>query len=70
MSGFRYQRGHYFMKQVTVGPLVDHKLSQNLGRINRRAALELIERSADDPHPHIRSAARKTLSKLRPKPAP
>ena len=34
---------------------------QNLGRLNRSAAVAKLEEACSDPHPHIRHAARKTL---------
>jgi hypothetical protein len=38
---------------------------QSLGRINRSAAIEKLQASLADPHPHIRRAAAKTLAQLK-----
>ena len=38
---------------------------QNLGRVSRKAALIHLEKALDDPHPHVRRAAGKTLQQLK-----
>lgn len=38
---------------------------QNLGRLNRTAAQEKLRKALDDPHPHVRNAAAKTLRQLK-----
>jgi len=40
---------------------------QNLARVNRSEAIQRLERAANDPHPHVRSAALKTLERLQRK---
>jgi len=37
---------------------------QNMGRINRTAALTRVQEAVSDPHPHVRRAAQKTLQQL------
>ena len=37
---------------------------QNLGRINRTEAILKLKEAVNDPHPHVRNAAQKTLQKL------
>lgn len=37
---------------------------QNMGRINRTAALSRVREASSDPHPHIRRAAERTLQQL------
>jgi hypothetical protein len=37
---------------------------QNMGRINRTAALSRVRAALDDPHPHVRRAAQKTVEQL------
>lgn len=39
---------------------------QNLGRLDREAALERLRQTLDDPHPHLRRAAAGTLRQLHP----
>lgn len=46
-------------------PVVRWAGIQNLGRISRAAAIGRLKEAADDPHPHLRQAARKTLDRLR-----
>lgn len=38
----------------------------NLGRINRSEAITRLREALEDPHPHVRNAAAKTLQKLEP----
>lgn len=40
---------------------------QNLGRISRSEAIIHLRAAIDDPHPHLRRAAQRTLDKLQPK---
>jgi hypothetical protein len=54
--------------------LVDHShhavrwaAIQGLGRISRSAAMDKLTIAVNDPHPHIRRAAAKTLDQLKPK---
>lgn len=39
----------------------------NLGRINRSEAIARLREALEDPHPHVRNAAAKTLQKLEPR---
>lgn len=66
LGKFAHQSSLEPLKQLSEHPhhAVRWSAIQNLARVNRSEAIARLQRAVADPHPHIRSAAAKTLDRL------